>query len=73
VSILDWDPPMYRMTNVAPPVDWWTPPDGDRAHAVLPDGTTACGHPRRTVLWRPAGAAPRCRPCTWLDARGGAL
>jgi len=69
--ILEWDLPAYRLTNTAPPVTWWTPPDSDRAHAVLPDGSIACGHPRRDATWRPAGTDARCRPCMWLDARGG--
>lgn len=69
MSIVD---SLYRFTNVAPPVAWWTPPGADRAHAVLPDGTTACGHPRRDARWTP-GALAHCEICEWYDARGAVL
>lgn len=72
MSLLDWDPPAYRYTNVAPPVTWWTPDGADRAHAVLPDGSTACGHPRRDARWRP-GALRHWGICEWYDARGAVI
>ncbi len=73
MSLLDWDPPTHRMTNVAPPLSWWWPPRSDRAHAVLPDGSTACGHPRRDARWTPGAHAPRCYICGWTERRGGVL
>lgn len=73
MSLLDWDPPTHRMTNVAPPLSWWTPVGADRAHAVLPDGSTACGHPRPDRWWWHMEVAPRCDICEWYDARGAVI